>query len=397
MAKLYILIALGLYLPVFSLGFSHLRYLNHLFILFFLSLSPATYADDSVFSLSGFGTFAIGKVVGGTANATAGLGYNCPCFISDYAHNGVYEARSLSLKPDSKLGVQAQLATSDKTYSLTAQAVARGAANGNMNLEWLYATAELTSNLTLQVGRKRLPLFQFSDVQDVGHALPSIHLPPQMYGWENVNYNGINLRYRDQVASWFVNTNVLAGGETQRNSGYWKIYNGKHSKTAAKWNNILGVESKVSKDWFELRGVYLQSDTQNRIDGVDLQFSDPTKQKIYGLTATADFGQLFLTAEVAKVDRKQSFGLAYAELLSAGYRIGKFTPFVSVANYHEKITVLSELPEAHRAFSTVLRYDINSSSALKIQFDLWKDKSNPAYSGIHGDSKLLSLSFDKVF
>jgi hypothetical protein len=138
--------------------------------------------QESAFSLSGFGTLGIGKILSGTQDAANNKGYNCPCFVSDFAQNAVYEGKTLRYKPDSKLGMQAQWTSPSKQYSVTAQVVSRGAANGNMNLEWLYGTAEINSKLTLQLGRKRLPLLQFSEVQDVGHALPWIHLPPQIYG-----------------------------------------------------------------------------------------------------------------------------------------------------------------------------------------------------------------------
>jgi Gram-negative porin len=365
----------------------------------FSLLSHAAWAQDSKPQIffSGFATAAAGKILGGSHDEAVDLDYHCPCFISDYAQNGVYENRRWRLGPDSKLGVQGQVSSADGRYSLTGQLVSRGAVGGNINLEWLYATAEINSRVTFQMGRKRLPLFNYSDVQDVGHALPWVHLPPQLYGWEVVNYNGANLRFRDQLGNWTINANGFAGAETARDSGFWKIYNGKNSRTASKWSNIVGAELKGSRGWLELRGLYMQSNTQNRIFDTDEQFSDPKKQKIYGLSMTADFGGPFASVEMLSINRKADYGGDKAQLYSVGYRMGKYTPLLSYANYQQKLTDETAPAEGHYTLSAVLRYDLNSTSALKIQYDLWRDKSGSGFASQHGDARLLSVSYDLVF
>lgn len=95
---------------------------------------------------------------------------------------------------------------------ITGQAVTRGARNGKVNLEWIYLSHEVSDKLTVQLGRKRIPFFYYSDSQDVGLAYPWIHLPPQMYGWEVVNYNGVSLYYKDTWGTWTSALNVFTGG-----------------------------------------------------------------------------------------------------------------------------------------------------------------------------------------
>jgi hypothetical protein len=352
---------------------------------------------ESAFSLSGFGNLAVGKILRGTSDPATNLGYGCPCYIADYAQNAVYEGKVFRFKPDSKLGLQGQWNSPEKQYSVTAQIISRGAANGNMNVEWLYGTAEINSNLTLQVGRKRLPLLQFSEVQDVSHALPWIHLPAQVYGWEIVNYNGANLRYRDEWKSWFINGNMFVGNETNKDAGFWKIYNGKYSKTSSKWSNIIGAEAKVSKGWFDARGFYMQSNTQNLDYSTSTVYSIATKQRISGLSLNGDFGKAFASMEMLSINRKADYGGDKAWLVYAGYRIGKFTPLISYAEYSQNLNDPTSAPEGHRTISGVLRYDINAASALKVQLDAWKDKSGIGFTSQHGNSTLLSISYDRVF
>jgi hypothetical protein len=349
------------------------------------------------FTLSGFATVAAGKVLSGTHDPAVNQGYDCPCFISDYAQNGVYESKGVQMRPDSKVGFQGRLASQDQRYSVTAQVVARGAADGKTNLEWLYATAELSNKLTLQVGRKRLPLFQHSDSQDIGHALNWIHLPPQMYGWEIVNYNGASLTYRDSLGPWTMTANGFFGTETAQDSGYWKIYNGKNTQTRAKWSNILGAELKASRSWFEVRGMYMQSDTQNELVGSGTGFSNPSKQRILGLSLNADFGGPFVSAEFLHINRDADYVGDRAQLYAAGYRINKFTPLLSYSNYQQRLNDKTAVPEGHRSVSAVLRYDLNSSTAIKAQYDMWTDKSGPGFGSMYGNSKVLTVSIDKVF
>lgn len=349
------------------------------------------------FSGSGFLTATAGRVLGGSHDPATDIGYRCPCFISDYAQGGVYESGRLRAGPDSRLGVQGSVMSADRRYGATAQLVSRGAAAGAVNLEWAYGVVELNSRLTLQFGRKRLPLFAYSEVQDVGLAIPWTHLPPQLYGWEIVNYNGANLLYRDTWLGWATALNVFSGSETARDAGYWKVYNGKNSRTAARWTDILGTEWKVSRNGFEARYVYMQSYTQNRVAGEgDAEFSERKRQRIHGLSFAYDQDNWLARAELLWIDRTADYGRDYAQLYALGYRIGRFTPLVSFSNYRQKNND-PEIAERHHTASAVLRYDLTNASALKVQFDLWRDRSASGFSSIHGDSRLITLSYDRVF
>ncbi len=101
------------------------------------------------FSGSGFLTLATGKVLSGTHDPATDQGFKCPCFISDYAQGGVYEHGAWQFEPDSKLGLQGTVSGGSGRYSLTGQIVSRGAAQGQMDLEWLYGTFEINGKLTL--------------------------------------------------------------------------------------------------------------------------------------------------------------------------------------------------------------------------------------------------------
>ena len=54
--------------------------------------------------------------------------------------------------------------------SVTGQIVARGVNDFDANFEWAYISYEINDNWTVQAGKKRLPLFYYSDFFDVGYA-----------------------------------------------------------------------------------------------------------------------------------------------------------------------------------------------------------------------------------
>src|ERR1022692_4171033 len=91
--------------------------------------SHADEGNGIEYSGSGFMTITAGKMLGGTSGNVGG--YNCPCYVADYAEAAIYDGRSdLQWSPDSKLGLQGNVSFDNQRFSLTAQAVSRGSENG---------------------------------------------------------------------------------------------------------------------------------------------------------------------------------------------------------------------------------------------------------------------------
>lgn len=371
------------------------------------------------FTGSGFLTLGVGTMLGGTRANVADR--ECPCFIADYAQAGVYDNRSgLQWKPDTKLGVQGSAFFDNRRFSLTTQLVSRGARDGKINLEWLYGSFKVNENITIQAGRKRLPMFYYSDTQDIGFALPWAHLPPQLYGWDAVNYNGVNVLLRGSVQDWSATLNLLAGNETFKDSGYWKIYLGRQSKTDVKWKNIAGGDLTLANDWLETRLVYIQSDTQTKIvdrgtwdpttgtyDGIlDSDFfpDPPFKQRIHGLAVNVDRNDWLVRGEWIRIDRPGQSFRDYASIVGVGHRFGKWQPMATYSRYWGQAVddrfgnpADSSALEGHDTIALTLRYDLTTSSDVKVQYDYQTDRSGPNWEPNYGNSRLLTVTYDMVF
>lgn len=367
------------------------------------------------YSGSGFLSLAAGKMLGGSRGNVGD--FNCPCYVSDYAQAAIYDGRSgLQWGPDSKLGVQGSASFDSERLSFTAQAVSRGASNGKADLEWLYGSYKLNDKITLQAGRQRLPMFYYSDAQDIGVALPWTHLPTWLYGWQAVNYNGAKIRYQDQFDGWSAIVNLLAGNEHRQNSGYWKVYgNGRQSITDVNWTNIVGGDLTLSKNWLETRIVYIQSNTQdnnlNQVWNYTTLTYDPAtgvgpvaQQKIYGLTVKADYRDWQFYNEFIYINHP---GLTYKDFsqnIAVGYRYGKWLPMATWGHYRGTVVTDGVLPGApastansQQTTSLSLRYDLTTSSDLKLQYDDTTDSSDPGFAPRYGRSRLLTFAYDRVF
>ncbi len=362
------------------------------------------------FTGSGFLTVAAGKIVGGTKDNAAinpnYLGYKGPHYISDWAQGGVYEGDGLQYKPDTRLGLQGSAIFTPK-FSVTAQVVARGARDGKVDLEWLYGSYKFTDKLTLQVGLKRLPILYYSESQDVGVSYPWVHLPPDLYGWEVVNYNGANLMYRDQIGNWSYTANLFAGGEVNKNTGFQKLSNGRDTKTNVRWTKLIGGDLTASNDWFETRVGYFQTNAENGIVNTN-EYEPKYRQKVYTLGFIIDYKNLIVRNEYYFGDLSSIEEKDYAQVYAIGYRIGKFTPMFTYGNYYTRYAVGGPLngyshddEERHDTRSISVRYDLSTSSALKLQYDVYRDRSGANFltSGAvaNGNSRLLTISYDLVF
>jgi hypothetical protein len=351
--------------------------------------SPAHAGDMTV---SGFATIAGGKAFEGWDGTLYEA--QCPCFIGNYENGALYQNKQFSLRPESLAGLQLKYQFNDK-LSGTVQAVARASKDAKVKVDWAYLSYDLNDQVTVQVGRRRLPIYAYSDSVYVGYTLPWVRVPQDIYGWEIGAYNGANVSYTTAVGDWAVRGNVFAGEESTRdNIEMRKIYYGHRVDDA--WRNILGAYLDLSNDVFGARLIYMQNAIDLKLypHGEAPSVSHGVRQRIVGLSGSIDYGNWMVRAEANTFRRPVMDYQSFSWTTTLGYRWGKLTPLLGYSSYKEKLTETYSAAQIDRTRFAALRWDFRKNMDLKIQFDKVIDRS--AYDFTH-DAKLISASLDVIF
>ncbi|MCE4555383.1 hypothetical protein [Pelomonas cellulosilytica] len=361
------------------------------------ALAAPARADDAL-QISGFASLVAGKVLSGDRTEPF-FRYDCPCFIADYGHGALYSER-WQVKQESKVGIQGTYTFTPK-LSATAQVVGRGVDGVKASLEWAYLSYDVNDSWTVQLGRKRLPIYYYSDFQDVGFAYTWVRPPADLYGWEIVNYNGANATYRGDWGGWAAKANVFFGRENSRDNLMQRIYYDTPQNVT--WKNIVGGDLVLTRGVLTTRATYIQSDVQQwdrssgaRVTPAPDSSKSAEKQRIYGLSANVDWDDWLLRSEYSVFDRSGYSYRSQAYMLGVGRRFGDFTTLVTRTNYRERNRFAPDGQQHDSGYSATLRYELNSATAVKLQWDRFRDMSGPDLSYV-GNSRLLSMSLDTVF
>jgi len=364
-----------------------------------LTLPHTSRAEDGgpSFSFSGFGQLTVAKVLSGKQGSY--MQWNCPCTIQNWEYVGVYEkSKGWQADQESLLGLQGTVRLNDK-FSATAQVLAR-AYNENYKptIDWAYASYALTDAWTVQAGRKRIPLYYYSDFLYIGTAYPWVRPAPDVYGWPIYAYDGANLAYSAPVlgGGWTLDANVWAGSFSSKNNTYdTKIYFG--NPTDEKWRRILGGYATLTNGEYSARVMLMtfKNDQSTRMpDGSVTVNLDGYKTTIGGISLNYDGRNWIFRSELNRFSQKVS-GYTYNYfLLGAGYKLGDWTGMYTISRYRTAENAFGAAIEGRRTNTLALRYDLTKNWALKAQYDYSRDQSRYDF---FGDYKLMSFSAQASF
>lgn len=367
-----------------------------------LGSASALAAEDTSknWNFSGFMSVVAGAALSGSYNDP--LVYNpqidCPCVMTDWSNGGVYEGSNWTFQPDTKAGVQFTYDFTD-TISFTSQIVRRASDNSSdwdKDLQWAYLTYKLTDNWSIDAGRKRIPLYFYSEFQDVGFSYTMITPTSAMYGWEVNNYDGASVNYNTNWNGINMQASLFGGGSTVQENHYTELYY--PTTTNTQWSNIVGATFEMSKDWWVARVNYVQADVQ--FEYKDIGWKDTSDMNAYSLAFNGDFDDWFFVSEVGQNNRKDADFPRHQRVMGPAYSVGvgyrfmdKWTAMVNTAQYRERSNDAYYEYFRWQTNTVVVRYDLTPKSDIKVQFDKQDDKSY----GFTGDGDLLRVSYDVVF
>lgn len=343
-----------------------------------------TFADVN---FSGFASVVGGRVLSGSGVDEFGMG---PTFLADYPLVGAYEEQ-WSFKPDSLFGLQIS-ADLGEGLTATAQIVSRGANDFETKFEWAYLSYQLNDTWTLQVGKKRLPLYYYSDFFDVGYAYMWIRPPADNYTWQIFNYNGISALFNSQLGDWSVSGQLYYGSEDDPNNKLLSDFFFQEP-TREVWKNMIGGVVQFNRDWFDARFTYMTYDNERYRSGQPYPFDGDAQftrnGKFMGASFNIDYNNIILLSEINRLTLDGSDLDTY--LVSAGYRIKDFTPYITYSDFDD-----ADGGEKHNTTSIGLRWDFHNAAAFKIQYDDVEDNGGPGMK-VAGDAKAISFGVDLVF
>ncbi len=348
--------------------------------LFFLSLcifvvgfAHGVFADARI---SGYGSFVVGKTLFGDQ------------YLADFPRTGIYD-RDWSFSPDSSIGVQ-MVHDINSNYSLVIQLGAHGAREFEPEISWAYINYRISPELSVQLGRKGLPLYYYSDFFDLGYVYNWIRPPADNYTWQITHFNGLSFLYETQLGSWESSFTLYGGREDSLDNDLLGYLSG--SEVDETWKNIVGVVAEFAYAQIDGRFTIMSSELDRSINGSLI--SENVQQLFSGFSLNLTLGNFFLMSEFNGYRRDDEHIDVHTRMLSLAYRIDDFTPYICYSKFRQKLTVAGG-DEEHDTQSAGIRWDIYPDTAVKLQFDKIRDMG--ITSSILGDSESLSFGIDMVF
>lgn len=314
-----------------------------------MSFIASAYADDpaatdmsvarpTIFTLSGFGT--VGAVQTNTNN---GL------YTTGAQTNGA--TKTANFTPDSKFGAQID-AKFNPDFSATLQAFSHQNAVGSYepDIEWAFGKIKMGGGFDLRLGRMGAPFFMSSDFRNVGYTNVSVRTPSDVYESVPVrSYDGGDILYQGNFGEttfnsqlWLGRAQTLTGpdahiwlhnivglnlsaenGPVTVRAGRMKTRLGTSGSGLTGFNTLLGGLNTFG----QLPGLGSLATTSDEL-AINNKYATFT-----GIGMTVDLTDWVLNTEWTKRKTESIYipdiTAWYATL---GYRISKFTPYVSFSS-----------------------------------------------------------------
>jgi hypothetical protein len=328
--------------------------------------APAAVKDPgaSMFLFSAFGTLGIVHSSEDRADFTDGI----------FKPNGAGYTRPWSPDVDSRVGGQV-IGNFTPQLSAMLQVISEQNYNNTFtpHVEWANLKYQFTADASVRVGRIVLPSFLFSDSRHVGYTNPWVRLPVELYSLVPVDHSdGADVSYALHSGR-VIQTLRGTYGTTSSTSPGGAAVNARRQWTLSDTLEFGSLTTHVTyqqahltiSNLHTLFNAFRQFGAQgNALADTFDQYN--RRLRFLGIGATYDPGAWFTTGEWGTSDFYSVLGKSTAWYASAGYRVAKFTPYLTYAelqaNSHRSdpgLTV-SDLPPFLAAPATGLNAALNS-------------------------------------
>ena len=333
-------------------------------------------------------------------------------YIGGLGDRGITE--DLTFEKDTRFGLQISSDVSDN-MSVVAQLLGRGD-KGNFNaiVEWAYIDYEFHETTSLHVGKIKQPVYLVNDYVEVGYAYPWIRPPQEVYLLNNPlnTVNGIELLLQFPVGPGTLSFQPYIGSNRD------DIPNGGGAYFEAE--NIYGIDVKYSGRGYSVHASNFQCEVSVTGQGFTApSLLGPVDVNLGGskgdCNVTAAGFNLDLANFVAYAEWTQrttdetlsrAFGDTEAYYATIGYRFGKWLPHLTFASITGEASIVglpndgaavlvNPIPPGSPGFpngltslnfpvpiqtsiTAGLRYEVNDSAALKVEYQVVDVEQDPS-------------------
>ncbi len=373
----------------------------------FSTLIITTLASAPVYAIQFDGFFTVGA-------ATHDDKYK-NTYISSLGDRGITE--DLTFETDTRFGIQMTSDVSEK-MSVIAQLLAAGTSkNFNAIIEWAYVDYEFVDWLSIHAGKIKQPVYLVNDYIEVGYAYPWIRPPVEVYYLNNPlnTVNGMELLLTFDVGPGRLSFQPYIGSNREeipnsQGTGYFEA------------ENIYGIDVKYSARNYTVHASNFTCDvtTYGNLTGVptnpgygipgnavDVNLNGTGQCRVTAAGLNLDIANVVVYAEwqdrTTKDTLSRAFGDQTAWYTTFGYRIGKWLPHLTFASIDGEASTVTDstgagaitVPAAggppwpagttfnfpiaiQTSVTAGLRYEVNDSAALKIEYSLVDVENDPA-------------------
>ena len=373
-----------------------------------LGTAAASAADlNDIFSVHGFGTSGIVHSSEDRADFVGSI----------FQPNGAGYTHEWDMRPDTLVAGQLSMHFNDK-FSAIVQAVAQYQYDESYtpHIEWANVKYQATDALALRVGRVVLPSFLVSESRFVGYANPWVRPPQEVYfvspitsndGFD-ATYSFTNGKVHSAVQGFWGTTKAdLSAGDVKAKPSWGLNYTAEFGNSKARAGfiatkadiNISSLDpifAGLNQLGGALAAFGFQSAGAQAFALEDKYSLKGQKLTTYSVGYSYDPGQWFVMTEGALFVGDGFLSDSKSAYLLGGYRIGKFTPYASVARVKADIpfepgistaglpgplaagavglnaglnTTLESFSSSQSGISVGTRWDFMNNFDVKVQYD----------------------------
>jgi porin-like protein len=321
---------------------------------------------------------------------------------------------------DSKFGLQITADVSE-SMQVVAQILASAEDNNySMDVEWAYLDYAPSESVSLRAGRIKQPVFLISDYLEVGYAYPWIRPPAEAYSNMPVDsLIGVELLYQTQIGSMNFAVQPYFGSNTEEVPG----------QTSVNFfaDNYIGMALRLENRYMTFQVSSFQTDVST-VDSNAALNSEGTavlsvasfSWDVANLVGYAEYTVRDIESDMGTLG--SGFNLVPFDYLFAdqdgyyvtlGYRMGKFLPHLTYATIDSDPAASPSLQATQGARQNTvtlgLRYELNDSAALKMEYAQIELEDNLANEGLfkrinfgtssfeNDTTSLISVAIDVIF